>query len=271
MKPYKLLGVILVLLGSSPVWAQLTLVKDAAGHSKYALKQPPSGIITAASKIKMVSIPSLNQPKTAGLDLEGQMQGLREQCTLLRDAMPTLHLTGERRNTTLVGLQWKTTNGINNDQFIVERSLEDSLHFEVVNNVWANSISGFTDTYRLPDDNDYNNISYYRLRLLLKNGKYIYSNIAEVKGYDNHSFFVFPNPALSHVAINFLSKEQGTGIIRIHDAAGRLVGQQSIAVQEGRNQQNISVGRLIQGNYSVELKVADQTYGVSKFIKVTQY
>jgi hypothetical protein len=271
MKPYKILGVIMVLLGSSPVLAQLTLVKDATGHSKYALKQPPSIIVTAASKIKMVSIPAINKPKPAGLDLEGQMQMLREQCTLLREATPTLHLTGERRNTSLVGLQWKATNGINNEEFIVERSLADSMHFEVVNNVWANSISGFSDTYRLPDDNDYDNISYYRLRLVLRTGKYIYSNIAEVKGYDNHSFFVYPNPALSHVAVNFLSKEQGTGMIRIHDAAGRLVGQQSIVVQEGMNLQNISISRLIQGNYSVQLNVADQTYGVSKFIKVDRY
>jgi hypothetical protein len=49
------------------------------------------------------------------------------------------------------------------------------------------------------------------------------------------------------------------------------VGQQSIGVQEGKNLQNISVGRLIQGNYSVQLNVADQTYGVSKFIKVDRY
>jgi hypothetical protein len=60
-------------------------------------------------------------------------------------------------------------------------------------------------------------------------------------------------------------------MIRIHDAAGRLVGQQSIVVQEGMNLQNISISRLIQGNYSMQLNVADQTYGVSKFIKVDRY
>jgi hypothetical protein len=154
MKAYKIFGVIMVLLGSSPLWAQLTLVKNGAGHFKYALKQPPSIIVSAASKIKVASIPAISKPKPAGLDLEGQMQMLREQCTLLREASPTLHLTGERRNTALVGLQWKATNGINNEEFIVERSLADSMHFEVINNVWANSISGFSDTYRLPDNND---------------------------------------------------------------------------------------------------------------------
>jgi hypothetical protein len=103
--------------------------------------------------------------------------------------------------------------------------------------------------------------------VILRTGDYVYSNIAAVKGYDTHSFFVYPNPALSNVTINFLAKEQGEAIVKIYDAAGKLVAQETIGIGKGTNQKSINVSRLVRGSYTVQLKVAGQSYEVSKFIK----
>ena len=201
------------------------------------------------------------------LDLEAQFQQLKEQCNFSQAEKFSLQLTGERHTTALVGLEWKTTNGFNSYQFVLERSLADTFHFEQIREVWAESIAGFKDIYRVPDGNSYDDISYYRLRLILRTGDYIYSNIAAVKGYDNRSFFAFPNPALSTVTINFIAKEQGAGALTVYDASGRLVSQESLRIQQGVNQKNINVGRLKKGIYTMQLKIADQTTDVYKFIK----
>ena len=219
MKSGKLIGVIMAFLWTPCAFAQLTIIKDKEGHSKIALKLPDSKIIPASSLVKMVSLGTpFNKPKVVHLDLEAQYQQLTEQCLFQQAEKFSLHLTGERHNNELVGLELKTTNGIDKYQFVVERSLADTVHFEVINEVWAKSISGFKDTYRLPDGNSYDDISYYRLRLVLRSGGYIYSNIAAVKGYDNRSFFAFPNPALNTVTINFLAKQQGAAILKVFEA-----------------------------------------------------
>jgi hypothetical protein len=268
MKASKLPGVLLALLWAPCVFAQLTIIQDKNGHSKLALKLPESNIIPAASLVKKVSLGnSFRKPEPVHLDLEGQFQQLKEKCLLSQAIKSSLQLTGERHTTALVGLEWETVNGLNNYQFEVERSLGDTMHFEVVNHVWAKNFSGFKDTYRLPDGNGYDEVSYYRLRVILRTGDYVYSNIAAVKGYDTHSFFVYPNPALSNVTINFLAKEQGEAIVKIYDAAGKLVAQETIGIGKGTNQKSINVSRLVRGSYTVQLKVAGQSYEVSKFIK----
>lgn len=258
----------MALLWAPQALAQLTLIKDKEGHSKIALKLPDSKIVPAASLVKMVSLPStFRKPAPVQLDLEGQFQQLKESCPLTKAEKPSLHLAGERKSTAVVGLTWETTNGINNYQFEVERSLADTTHFEVVNYVWAKSISGFKDRYRLPDANGYEDISYYRLRLILRSGDFVYSNIAAVKGYDDHSFFVYPNPAATSVILHYLAKERGEALVKIYDATGRLVIQETVGMQKGMNQVGIPVSNLLKGAYSIQLKLLDQCEEVSKFIK----
>lgn len=258
----------MALLWTPCVFAQLTIVQGKDGHSKIALKLPDSKIVPAASLIKTASLgTSFRKPEPVRLDLESHFQQLRAQCDFVQESKASLHLTGERHNTARVDLKWKTVNALNTYQFIVERSLADTTHFEEVNHVWAESISGFKDTYRLPDGNGYDGLSYYRLRLFLRSGDFVYSNIAAVKGYGNRSFFAYPNPAVSYVTIQFLAKERGEAIIKIYDAGGRLVAQETMGSEQGTNQKSVNVSKLLRGSYTMQLKVADQPWEVSKFIK----
>lgn len=268
MKSCNVFVAVMALLWMPRAFAQLTIIQDKEGHSKIALKLPESTIVPAASLVKMVTLPdAIHKPRPVHLDLEGQYQQLRESCPLQKAEKPSMHLTGERKSTALVGLTWETTNGINNYQFEVQRSLADTTHFEVVNYVWAINISGFKDRYRLPDANGYEHISYYRLRVILRNGDVAYSNIAAVKGYNQRSFLVYPNPATSVVTIQYLAKEGGEALIKIYDATGRLIIEETAEMKKGVNRKNIPVSRLLKGTYSIQLKYPDQCEEVSKFIK----
>jgi len=268
MKSCKPLGVIIALLWTPSVIAQLTIIQDKDGHSKIALKLPDSKIVPAASLVKKATLATpFQKPEPVRLDLERQFQQLNERCPIVQDEKTALHLTGERHNTARVGLEWKTKNARKSYQFIVERSLADTTHFEVVNHVWAKNISGFTDRYRLPDGNGFDGISYYRLRLVLRSGDFVYSNIAAVKGYEQHAFLAYPNPAVSSVTINFTAKEQGEAKVKIYDATGRLVAQETVGTVKGTNQKSIDVHKLLRGSYTMELKLPNQPYQVSKFIK----
>jgi hypothetical protein len=174
---------------------------------------------------------------------------------------------GERVSNEKVGLKWVTTNGFDNRAFDVTRSLGDTLHFENVNFVWADARQGVKEKYHLPDDNDFNETSYYRLRLQLTDGSVVYSNIAAVKGYDNILFALYPNPVMNKLQINLSSKERGNAVISIYDAAGKRVQQQSTTVVKGNCLAEINVSNLPAGAYTIKMNLPGNEVRTGKFVK----
>src|SRR5687768_10501365 len=121
MNLYKSFGVIVALLWTPCVFAQLTMIQDKEGHSKIALKLPDPLVVPASSLVKPVTLGnSFRKPEPVRLNLEGQFEELKTRCPIIQAEKATLHLTGERHNTERVGLEWKTVNDLNSYQFIVE-------------------------------------------------------------------------------------------------------------------------------------------------------
>lgn len=268
MKIFTGLLVVMAVCLCLPAYTQLIMTKDISGKTKATLFIPESKIVAASSKIKMAGLKSqLTKPFVASLDLQAQLTKAKNNCPFLQAKNATLSLDGERVKNDLVDLQWKTTNGINNLGFDVERSLDDTFHFERVNYVWAKNISGITDKYQLPDNNDHNKISYYRLRLTLRTGEYIYSNIAKVTGYNKDALLVYPNPASGEVMLNVTANLDGAAAIKIFDATGRIVWQQASVMNEGQNLKTIPLTNLAAGTYLVRIDMIDKTSRTGKFMK----
>jgi len=183
---------------------------------------------------------------------------------------PSLHLEGERALDELVALKWDRKNGFNDRMYYVERSLDDTNHFETVNLVWAKARQKTHEKYRLGDDNDYNEVSYYRLRLIENNSKFVYSNIIKVNGYSIEKLTMYPNPASNMVTLTLMTKVEGVANIIIYDANGRFLQQQRQLMQRGSNIQNLYVSNLLSGTYLVEVVMADKTTRKGKIIKATQ-
>jgi hypothetical protein len=268
MKIYSVLVVLMVAFLHPPVMAQLVIKKDATGKTVTSLAIPGSRLVSASSRIKLVTVNNHQKiPKMVELDPAGQLTKIKNECPLLKKGKPTLELEGNRITHETANLEWKATNGANNLGFDVERSLEDTFHFERVNYVWAKNIAGLKDIYKLSDDNNYSKLSYYRLRLVLRTGEILYSNIAKVGGYDKDGLLLFPNPASNFVRLSVLANIEGAGQLKIYDAGGKMVWQQSSTWKEGMNTETISLDKLPPGTYTILINRMDQQSRTARFVK----
>ena len=233
----------------------------------------PSAQLKQVFQLRHVGPPMLKMPDKifkpqsaaiSAFNIAKNMAEAKLKCPLLR-LKPTLQLEGERSSNAEVGLKWETTNGFENRSFDVERSLGDTMNFKKINFVWARENQD--DKYRLPDNNDYYDVSYYRLKLLLNNGQSVYSNTAVVKGYDDIRFGLYPNPAVNKLKINISTREDGSAFLTLHDALGRIVQQQSLYLAKRFDLKEINVSKLTGGYYTVKVVLPGNQVRIGRFLK----
>ena len=265
MKKYNYLGMIIFTFFCQVVSSQS--VKNAKTNPALQLKESLQFHRVTPPTLKIpAKITAPKKVSVGGFDLAKNMEIAKQQCPLLK-YRPTLQLHGERLDNEKVGLKWETTNGFDNWAFDVTRSLGDTMHFEKINFVWADERISIKEKYLLPDDNNYNEVSYYRLKLLLNDGRFVYSNIAAVKGYENFLFALYPNPALHKLTIHLSTKQNGNAGMCVYDASGKLIQQQSSFVTQGNAVSEIDVSGFLPGSYTIKMVLPDKQIRTGKFIK----
>jgi hypothetical protein len=180
---------------------------------------------------------------------------------------PTIQLEGERNNEEEVGLEWKTTNASQGLYFDVERSLGDTTHFEKVNFVWSLR-GGIKEKYQLPDNNDHETLSYYRVKLQLNDGRNKYSNLVAVKGMARNLFGIYPNPASSNCRLTVFSREPGQAKVTLFSAQGENLIQRFISFNTGINQEEINIEKLPAGMYMIQVILPDKQIRTGRIIKI---
>jgi hypothetical protein len=137
-----------------------------------------------------------------------------------------LELTGQRLNAEKARLNWKTFSEINNKGFDLERKLGENGPFTFLVFVPGSIYSQTEKAYSLVDDNDFEGTSFYRVKQTDLDGRFVYSNIAAVKGF-NHLIGIqpYPNPARAgniNFAVNGI--KAGSFItVFIYDNMGRKI------------------------------------------------
>ncbi len=131
-----------------------------------------------------------------------------------------LSFTAHKQNNTTM-LQWQTTNEINNSYFSVERSPDLKL-FTLISNKPATN-NPLRSNYSFVDNLPLNDLNYYRLKQVDKDGKFTYSNVVSVDFAKNSTLFtISPNPAKDY--INITSSGNVTNAqISIIDMNGRTL------------------------------------------------
>lgn len=150
-------------------------------------------------------------------------------------------------------LQWTTANEQNFSHYEIERS-NNSREFAKVGRVnwkgvsekneysYANNLDGLPSAI---------NRLYYRLKMVDKDGKFTYSNIVEIKLPTGNGFTVYPNPASTHIQLQFNKSLTGKTNIVITDAAGKVV--LSTVVNILSSVVSISTVKLAAGSYTVKV------------------
>lgn len=135
-----------------------------------------------------------------------------------------------------VNLSWQTANEINVDRFEVQSSKEGANYTTVgtvvANNQAANTYS-FTDALST-------GTSYYRLKMIDKDGSFTYSNIETVKGKAAGALKVSPNPVVGNTITASHEPAKAGATLTLYTLGGATVKTQAVPVGTVNTKLNIT-------------------------------
>lgn len=162
-------------------------------------------------------------------------------------------------------LYWKTSTEQNSDYFEVQKSA-DGANFNRIGQVAAAGTSLQARSYDFQDDQPYMGVSYYRLKMVDRDGSFEYSNIVAIAINLDDSIAVFPVPAQASLTVVYDSNNTGTVTVNVVDAIGQLLVTRTEGVSQGFNNFQLDISQLPVGAYFVNV-VDDNGLKVRPFIK----
>jgi hypothetical protein len=156
-----------------------------------------------------------------------------------------LSINGSLQNNQ-VKISWSTSNEVNTKNFSIERS-SDGNNFSAIGSVDAKGLAA--NDYSFIDANPIlNATSYYRLKMMDKDGSYRYSSIVIINAKTKNGLTVYPNPAVGQTTV-LHSKAVAGSNIEVIAADGRRVA--SYKVTAGTEQTYLNISTLKAGSYLV--------------------
>jgi hypothetical protein len=141
-------------------------------------------------------------------------------------------------------VNWSTSTEAFGDKFEIEQSA-DAKTFTVIGNLNAN---GIPSKYTFWDNNPYEGVTYYRVKLLSGNsGTYTKIVSAIMKIGSNFSLSAYPNPVTDKVNVKVDGNVSGVATILVTDATGKVVRKATVS----NNNAEIDMNGLAAGMYMI--------------------
>ena len=100
-------------------------------------------------------------------------------------------------------------------------------------------------------------VIYYRIKLNDIDNKYSYSNTisARQSNLSNETVTIYPSPFTTQINIDYVALQATDINIELTDAAGRLIVQKMVSLEEGSNTIHLDqLNALSTGSYYIKLK-----------------
>ena len=149
-------------------------------------------------------------------------------------------------------LSWSTANEINAAYFIIQRSA-DGKTFTSLDNVAASGNKSGSNYFYLDASSAVGKV-YYRLKIVDKQGSFVYSNVVEITLNSGITFSVYPNPVRSMMSLKVINDKVETVSVKVIDLLGKVLNQQQAQLIAGDNNLTINVSSLASGSYIVVIK-----------------
>jgi hypothetical protein len=165
-----------------------------------------------------------------------------------------ISFTGQSKGT-YNELKWVTVSEENLDHFELQSSVTES-DFRSIHTQKASGSSNSELSYRYSDYNYYSPLTYYRLKLVDREGTARYGTIIQLENKKNqlNVLSVFPNPATNEVNISLETPYSSEMLVEIRDVLGRLVTSHAFNVEQGNQTVGINTESLSQGTYIISCK-----------------
>ena len=169
-----------------------------------------------------------------------------------------------------VEINFSVASQVNNEFFIIERS-ENAIDWVVVDQI--NGVEGGNSNsemnYQLTDNDNYNGLSYYRLKQQDFDGvvkEFSPVSVSCIKPISEIN--VYPNPTSSILNLEFEFEDfnNSEASIEILDARGVLVSQYSAVLNRGFNRLTFDCSKLTKGVYFIHLKTLQSVVFPHKLI-----
>jgi sugar lactone lactonase YvrE len=163
-------------------------------------------------------------------------------------------------------LQWQTSNEVNTKYFGVESS-RDAVSFTEIGQVQAKSTSG-NHQYSFLDANLQTGATYYRLKMMDKDGRFTYSSVAAINVKASTLLLtVSPNPVHNLVYLSFYSSGFKRYTVQTADMMGKIVSLKTGQTAIGNNKVLINMSSLASGTYFLTVTNGDNSKATMKLIK----
>ncbi|MGN6249856.1 MAG: T9SS type A sorting domain-containing protein [Ginsengibacter sp.] len=160
-------------------------------------------------------------------------------------------------------LSWSVENqDANSSHFEIERSLNGT-DFNQVGTVQASSASQGNYSYADNASTLFGTV-YYRLKMVDKNGAFVYSDIKSVQ-FKNAAFAVtlYPNPVHDVAKLNVTLDESQMIKVFVSDAMGKSVQQFEMNGQKGFNEKTLNLSNVPTGSYMVRIQAGANSKTIS--------
>ena len=163
-------------------------------------------------------------------------------------------------------VSWATAQEQNASHFDVERST-NGRDFTKIGQVKAAGNSNVLVNYSFNDNNPVLGVSYYRLRQVDIDNRFVYTKTVIIRNEARgKAFTVWPNPVLDNVNVTLQSDKNQNLSLRVVDYNGRVVRTQVVNVTRGVNQITVNMSTLTKGMYVIQV-VGDNLNLTEKVIK----
>jgi hypothetical protein len=154
-----------------------------------------------------------------------------------------------------VVLEWKTESEVNNDYFVIERSL-DGINFKDYMWVKATGNSSIPEDYSLIDSLPFIGTSFYRLKQVDFDGKSSFSNIKAIHIEESEKISVYPIPAKDKINVQ-VNLSNPKIFIQIYDSKGTSAFSTKRQLSTEQSKMEIDVSSLSSGIYTLKLSSPD--------------
>jgi hypothetical protein len=183
-------------------------------------------------------------------------------CTALPLNLISFNATLQKKS---VLLQWTTAQEVNTAYFNVEKSQDGKMFTAFKQAAAAGNASGVS-SYSITDAQPFAGESWYRLKMVDKDGQYVYSNAIAINNLLQKTITINPNPVANVLNLNVQSLTAGKATIVISDVNGKLLLQKAITVSSGSNIIPLAVDQLTKGMYILKFVQDNYTENL-KWIK----
>lgn len=149
-------------------------------------------------------------------------------------------------------LNWETATEINNDYFLLERSLNGT-EWTPLGKVSGAGNSNDIRSYDYIDAKPYFGISYYRLIQFDFDGTSSLSEVKSINVRKNMEVKTYPNPFYDKLNFDIYANEAGELSVEVYNLLGSIVETRRIFLDEGNNTIQTNFSELRQGTYIVKL------------------